>query len=102
MGWSGGRKGKREVIISELKDMLKKENYWSIFGFCFFFKKKKGAVQFLCSYTSVGLCRDTKTQLVNSLQHKQLVREMSELSEITFTLKDALTETNIEGEKEKN
>jgi hypothetical protein len=30
------------------------------------------------------------------------VREMSELSEITFTLKDALTETNIEGEKEKN
>jgi hypothetical protein len=42
VGWSGGRKGKREVIISELKDMLKKENYWSIFGFCFFFKKKRG------------------------------------------------------------
>lgn len=57
------------------------------------------AVQFLGSYTNAGLYRDTKTQWVNSLQHKQLVRQMSELGEITCTLKDALTETNIEGEK---
>ena len=61
MGWSGGRKGKREVIISELKDMLKKENYWSIFGFCFFFKKKGGCTILMLLYKCRSMQRYKNT-----------------------------------------
>lgn len=46
----------------------------------------------------VDLSTDTKTQLVNTLQHKQLMRKKHQNPlKLHFTLKGASTEMNVQG-----
>lgn len=59
---------------------------------------KKKAVKIYYSCTNVVLYTDTKTQLVNTLQHKQRMRKKYQNPvKLHFTLKGASTEMNVQG-----